>query len=64
MEASGPSGKNSVSTQHTLVEIVGKAIAILTLVTPIWTIAYFSTSPSNDTISPQNYPVPSFQRMI
>lgn len=62
MEASGPTEKNSVSPKQRAVEIIGTAIAILTLTVPIITIAYFSTSQKTDTILPKTYTLPSIKK--
>jgi hypothetical protein len=50
MEASGPSGNTSVHPQQTMTKILGTAIAVITLILPIATIAYFSTNNNIDPI--------------
>lgn len=50
MEASGPSGNTSVDPQPTITQILGTAIAVITLIIPIATIAYFSTNNNIDPI--------------
>ncbi len=48
MEASGPSGKSLNSTKKYLVEMAGLAIAMITLIAPIITIAHFSKIQNTD----------------
>ena len=62
MEASGPSEKSSVSPKQGIVEIIGTAIAVITLAVPIITIAYFSTSSNIDPILPQTYSLGSIKK--
>jgi hypothetical protein len=50
MEASGPSGNRSVPPKQRMAEIIGTAIAVLTLTIPLVTIAYFSSHQNIDTM--------------
>jgi hypothetical protein len=61
MEASGPSGKRSVSPKQGIVEIIGTAIAVITLTVPIITIAHFSRIQNRETILPPTYSLPRIE---
>ncbi|HAA27623.1 MAG TPA: hypothetical protein DCE56_08060 [Cyanobacteria bacterium UBA8553] len=52
MESSGPSAKSSDPHTHRWAEIMGTAIALLTLTLPLFVIAYYSSSSVD--VLPQN----------
>lgn len=62
MEASGPSEKNSVPPKQGIAQIIGTAIAVITLTIPMITIAYFSANQNTDTILPETYSLPSLNK--
>lgn len=62
MEASGPSGNRSVPPKQLMAEILGTAIAILTLTLPLLTIAYFSPNQNTNTIPITTYSLPSIKK--
>ena len=62
MGASGPSGNRSVPPKQRMVEIMGTAIAVLTLTIPLVAIAYFSTNQNIDTIPPTTYSLPNMRK--
>ncbi len=62
MEASGPSGKSSVPRKQRMAEIMGTAIAVLTLTIPLVTIAYFSPNQDIDTRPTTTYSLPVMRK--
>ncbi len=62
MEASGPSGNSSVPRKQRMTEIIGTAIALITLTIPLVTIAYFSLEQDIDTIPSTTYSLPNMRK--
>jgi len=62
MESSGPSAKYSDPQPHRWAEILGTAIALLTLTLPLFVIAYYSSSSSVDVLQQTTYSLPRSQK--
>ncbi len=55
MESSSPSGKVTEPPAHRWTHFMGIAIAILTLIVPVFVIAYYSSNQANSSPSPGVY---------
>ncbi|MBR8829406.1 MAG: hypothetical protein DSM107014_16160 [Gomphosphaeria aponina SAG 52.96 = DSM 107014] len=61
MESSGPSNKTSELPHHPWAEVLGTAIAIMTLIIPILAIAYYSSNNNVDQPGVQSTEAPRIQ---
>ncbi len=61
MESSSPSGKVSDPQAHRWASILGTIIAVLTLTLPLSIIAYFSSSPRLEPLSPGKHSAVSYE---
>lgn len=53
MESTGPSGDSNKALNYRWAAIMGTAVAVLTLILPLWVIAYYSSPNSNLPALPQ-----------
>ena len=60
MESIGPSGNTTKAFKHRWAAVMGTVIALLTLILPLWVIAYYSSPNSNLPALPQTtYSLPN-----
>ncbi len=59
MDSSSTPSVNPPRSTHRLADILGTAIALLTLTLPLWTIAHYSSNSVSSLVSPIAYPLQS-----
>lgn len=61
MESGSPSGSPSEENPHTIAQLVGTVIALLTLTMPLLVIARYSSASNTSLFPPATYPVSPMQ---
>lgn len=59
MDSSSTPSANPPRSTHRLADILGTAIALLTLTMPLWVIAHYSSNTVNSVVTPIVYPLQS-----